>query len=48
LPPQETGVAMANSAEQETQHALLVVFGQFALEIGLISGIQGVKLDQKT
>jgi hypothetical protein len=39
---------MANSAEQETQQALLVVFGQFALEIGLISGIQGVKLDQKT
>ena len=39
---------MTNSAEQETQHALLVVFGQFAREIGLISGIEGVKLDQKT
>ena len=39
---------MAYSAEQETQHALLFVFGQFAREIGLISGIEGVKLDQKT
>jgi len=39
---------MANSAEQETQHALLVVFGQFAREIGLISGIENVKLNQKT
>jgi hypothetical protein len=39
---------MANPPEQETQHGLLVVLGQFAREIGLITGIEGVKLDQKT
>lgn len=39
---------MTNSAEQETQHVFLVVFGQFIQEIGLISGIENVKLDQKT
>ena len=32
---------------QETQHALLIPWGQFAQEIGLISGIEAVKLRQK-
>lgn len=32
---------------QETQHAFLVAWGQFAEEIGLIDGIQAVKLKQK-
>ena len=39
---------MANSQEQETQHALLVVWGKVAQEIGLISGIAAVKLGQKS
>jgi len=39
---------MANSRERETQHALSVVWGQFAQEIGLISGLEAVKLNQKT
>ena len=33
--------------EQETQHALLVPWGHFAQEIGLLSGIEAVKLNQK-
>ena len=33
--------------EQETQHALLVPWGQFAREIGLLSGLEAVKLSQK-
>ncbi len=33
--------------EQETQHALLIAWGRFAQEIGLISGIEAVKLSQK-
>jgi hypothetical protein len=41
-------MAMANAAEKETQHGLLVVWGRFAQEIGLISGINAVKLAQKT
>jgi len=32
---------------QETQHALLIPWGQFAQELGLISGIEAVKLNQK-
>jgi hypothetical protein len=32
---------------QETQHALLIPWGHFAQEIGLISGIEAVKLVQK-
>ncbi len=32
---------------QETQHALLIPWGQFAQEIGLLSGIEAVKLNQK-
>ena len=32
---------------QETQHALLIPWGHFAQEIGLISGIEAVKLSQK-
>jgi len=32
---------------QETQHALLIPWGQFAQEIGLLSGIEDVKLSQK-
>ena len=39
---------MANPAEQETQHALLVVLGKFGQETGLISGLESVKLGQKT
>lgn len=38
---------MANRREQETQHALLVVWGKVAQEMGLISGIEAVKLGQK-
>jgi hypothetical protein len=33
--------------EQDTQHALLVPWGHFAREIGLLSGIEAVKLSQK-
>ena len=33
---------------QQTQHAFLVIWGEFASEIGLIKGIEGVKLKQKT
>ncbi|MCJ7433156.1 MAG: hypothetical protein MUO77_06675, partial [Anaerolineales bacterium] len=33
--------------KQETQHALLIPWGHFAQEIGLISGIEAVKLTQK-
>lgn len=33
--------------EQDTQHALLVPWGQFAREIGLLSGIEALKLSQK-
>ena len=32
---------------QETQHALLIPWGQFAQEIGLLSGIEAVKFSQK-
>ena len=39
---------MANPREQETQHALLVILGKYAQEMGLISGIEGVKLGQKS
>ena len=38
---------MANPAEQENQHALLVVLGKFGHETGLISGLESVKLGQK-
>ena len=33
--------------EQETQHALLIPWGHFAREIGLLSGIEAIKLNQK-
>ena len=33
--------------EQETQHALLIPWGHFAQEIGLIAGLEAVKLSQK-
>jgi len=33
--------------EQDTQHALMIPWGHFAREIGLISGIEAVKLNQK-
>ena len=33
--------------EQETQHALLVPWGHFAREIGLLSGIEAIKINQK-
>jgi len=33
--------------EQDTQHALLVPWGQFAREIGLLSGLEAIKLNQK-
>lgn len=38
---------MDMAQKQETQHALLIPWGHFAQEIGLISGIQAVKLNQK-
>lgn len=33
--------------EQETQHALLVPWGQFAREIGLLAGLEAIQLKQK-
>lgn len=33
--------------EQETQHALLVPWGHFAREIGMLSGIEAVQINQK-
>jgi hypothetical protein len=33
--------------KQETQHALLVPWGHFAREIGLLSGLEGIQLSQK-
>jgi hypothetical protein len=41
-------MVMENPAKQVTQHALMVVWGQFAQEIGLISGLEAVKLNRKT
>ena len=38
---------MDMAQEQETQHALLVPWGHFAQEIGLLSGIEAIKLNQK-
>lgn len=38
---------MDMAQEQDTQHALLIPWGHFAREIGLISGIEAVKLNQK-
>jgi hypothetical protein len=38
---------MDMAQEQDTQHALLIPWGYFAGEIGLISGIEAVKLSQK-
>ncbi|MEO7840341.1 MAG: hypothetical protein ABIU06_13420 [Anaerolineales bacterium] len=33
--------------KQDTQHALLIPWGHFARKIGLLSGIESVKLSQK-
>ena len=38
---------MVMAQEQDTQHALLVPWGHFAKEIGPISGIEAIKLNQK-
>jgi len=38
---------MDMAQEQETQHALLIPWGHFAREIGLLSGIEAVKINQK-
>jgi hypothetical protein len=38
---------MDMAQEQDTQHALMIPWGHFAQEIGLISGIEAVKLSQK-
>jgi hypothetical protein len=38
---------MDMAQEQDTQHALMIPWGHFAREIGLISGIEAVKLNQK-
>jgi hypothetical protein len=38
---------MDMAQEQDTQHALLIPLGHFAQEIGLIPGIEAVKLNQK-
>jgi len=38
---------MDMAQEQDTQHALLIPWGQFAREVGLVSGIEAVKLSQK-
>jgi hypothetical protein len=36
-----------NGQERDTQHTLLIPLGYFAQEIGLISGIEAIKLSQK-
>jgi len=33
--------------EQDTQHALLIPWGHFARDIGLLSGLEAIKLSQK-
>src|SRR5512134_2792564 len=38
---------MDMAQEQDTQHALLVAWGDFAREIGLLSGIEASQLSQK-
>jgi len=38
---------MDMAQKQDTQHALLIPWGHFAREIGLLSGIEAVKLSQK-
>jgi len=38
---------MEMAQEQDTQHALMIPWGYFAREIGLVSGIEAVKLSQK-
>jgi hypothetical protein len=38
---------MNMAQERDTQHALIIPWGHFAQEIGLISGIEAVKLRQK-
>jgi len=38
---------MDMAQERDTQHALMIAWGHFAREIGLISGIEAVKLNQK-
>jgi len=38
---------MDMAQKQDTQHALLVPWGHFAREIGLLSGIEAIKLSQK-
>jgi hypothetical protein len=38
---------MDMAQEEETQHALLIPWGYFAREIGLITGMEAVKLNQK-
>jgi hypothetical protein len=38
---------MDMAQEQDTQHALLIPWGQFAREIGLVAGFEAVKLNQK-
>lgn len=39
---------MDMAQKQNTQHALLIAWGRFAQEIGLLSGIEAVQLNQKT
>src|ERR1700690_1401492 len=38
---------MDMAQERDTQHALVIAWGHFAREIGLISGIEAAKLNQK-
>ena len=35
-------------SEQQTQHAMLVIWGLYARQIGLVQALEGVKLKQKT
>ena len=39
---------MADGAEMLTQHAMLVIWGQFAQAFGLIQAVNRVAIDQKT
>ncbi|MFZ5915946.1 MAG: hypothetical protein ACOYZ7_03345 [Chloroflexota bacterium] len=37
-----------NVTTLQTQHAMLVVWGEYAQSIGLVKGIESVPLEQKT
>ncbi len=46
--PPTTATVATNPAVSYTDHAMLVVWGEFARQLGLIAGLMGVPVDQKT